>query len=1102
MPTYLNIGNHNAGSQNITFSQQEQSAYDTLRANVASNVAALNAARQFEVPGTPGYDLGHTYYVFSLAHETAPSPTTWTALRNARSDLMDWITASFPQAHQGLAVRALGVSDMPAYPQASPAQQAPDQSITPPDLSTAAGVQAVTVEQARQITAAQLRDMGDRVQYLSHEVLESLVPEQISGIRLSALTVDQLRIFSTSQLFRVTHAQITELNTRSASAPTLTPAEIDKDIAERTEKLQALLGSEIAALNVEAVPALMLERLNSTQLAGFIDRQMGAVTATQMNALRAERWPELGKNVTFLKADVYPLLSRDKVSGMSASQIAMFDKAGSVPTAGSTGHASALVSLSEDALRDLLASSGKAAALTPEVLSLLISHPTKKSLLLDSSVVTVTPASSGTPRTSQSILASIPSATISRLSALNIAAVGLNALTVNQCSALKANQLGELGAAAARAGTSDSTFADKLSGLGAEVSGLSPSFLGALTVTQANSFTDAQITALSVKVMHLSAGVLDAWFRDSSKASKITPSGIEGLIILNRPRFVNAAGGATAALTGLPTATIAGLSSGWLNTLGLKVLSNAQLGALTASQLSTLDRGAVTGMSGEQLRAVGGNIQHFSAAALGSLDIPQAQALSTTQINALNMKAVELFSDDVISAAFLNTEPRQESLTSGAAQYLLINKIVLLWEDNATQRGAEPARKNLLERFTIGQIDKLTKADLETLAGYQVKHLARLRPGPPEVLNFRPDQIPGVQLSALDRGYLEKMTLAQIGQITGPQIVAFSGDQISYLGTNITALTDVALGQLSVADAEKITRPQAEALRDQGRLGAVSAAVAAKFFERFGASFVPQDLNKRHPSWIEDSDITGLTPQTIASWSPQSIARLGARIGLLSLRAVAALTPAQMAEVELKWFSPRQLSELQPAQLQGLTQPKQVQGLSSRQFDSLRSKLVYLPDPIIPGIDVSVLSNGVFRRLAAAKTGAFSVDQIRSLSPDQIRMTGRAIANLSPQALAALTPEQVQKMSSDQVVALDGNLGHLTLEAFEALCSERRRVRSITARGAQSLSADHIAVAPLHLFTADALRPLTSAQLADVTPGQLLRLNASQRAILGLETST
>ena len=151
---------------------------------------------------------------------------------------------------------------------------------------------------------------------------------------------------------------------------------------------------------------------------------------------------------------------------------------------------------------------------------------------------------------------------------------------------------------------------------------------------------------------------------------------------------------------------------------------------------------------------------------------------------------------------------------------------------------------------------------------------------------------------------------------------------------------------------------------------------------------------------------------------------------------------------------------------------------------------------------MSVLSNGVFRRLAAAKTGAFSVDQIRSLSPDQIRMTGRAIANLSPQALAALTPEQVQKMSSDQVVALDGNLGHLTLEAFEALCSERRRVRSITARGAQSLSADHIAVAPLHLFTADALRPLTSAQLADVTPGQLLRLNASQRAILGLETST
>lgn len=163
MPIYPTIGNHNAGSQNITFSQQEQSAYDTLRANVESNAAALNAARQFEVPGTPGYDLGHTYYVFSLAHETAPSPTTWTALRNARSDLMDWITASFPQAHQGLAVRALGVSDMPDYPQASPAQRASDQNIAPPDLSTVAGVQAVTVQQARQITAEQLRGMGDRV---------------------------------------------------------------------------------------------------------------------------------------------------------------------------------------------------------------------------------------------------------------------------------------------------------------------------------------------------------------------------------------------------------------------------------------------------------------------------------------------------------------------------------------------------------------------------------------------------------------------------------------------------------------------------------------------------------------------------------------------------------------------------------------------------------------------------------------------------------------------------------------------------------------------------------------------------------------------------
>lgn len=1110
MPIYLSSGNSNTGSQHITFSEQEQSVYDTLLVRLASNATALSAARDLGVPGTPGYDLGHTYYIFSLAYEKAPSPTTWTALRNARNDLMDWITTSFPQAHQGLAVSALGVSDMPAYPVANPALPAFGQNITVPDLSTVAGVQAVTVQQAQQITAAQLRDIGDRVQYLRHDVLQSLLPAQMGGIKLSALSVDQLRIFSPFQLSGLTAAQITELipEIRTGGSQQLTADEIAGD-AQRTETLQALLGNDIAALNVQAVPALKLERLNSTQLDGFTSTQMGAVTATQMNALSAARWPELGRNVTFLKADVYPLLSRDKVSGMSASQIALFDQAGSVPTAGSRGHALALASLSADALRDLFADPGKAEAITPEVLSLLINHPTKKSLLLDSSVVTVNPASGSTARTSRSILASIPSETISRLSSQDIAAVGLTALTVNQCRALKANQLGELGAAAARAGTGDSNFADKLSGLGSEVSGLSPSFLGALTETQANSFTDAQITALGVKVMHLSAGVLDAWFRNSSKVSRITPLGIDALINANRARFVNAAGGATTALTGLSTATIAELSSDSINRLGLRVLTDAQLRALTESQLSTLNGEAVDGMSGPQLRALGENIKHLSAAALGSLDIPQAQALEVSQITALNMKAVEHFADDVISAAFLNSPARQQSLTSGATQYLLIKKLGLLWEDDITSgivrinltRAGGPARKNLLERFSLGQIDRLTKDDLATLEGYQVKHLARLRGGPPEVLNFKTDQIPGVKLSALDREHIEKMTVLQIGQITGPQVVAFSGDQISYFGTKITALTVVALGQLSVAHAEKITKEQVEALRDQGRLSAVSAGVAAKFLERFGPGIVSRDPNKTHLSWITDSDITGWTPETVASLKTENIVTLGARIRFLSPRAVAALTPAQMAEVELKWFTRAQLEALRPEQLAGLTQPKQIQGLTTRQFDFLRKKLLHLPDPLIAAIDLTVLGASLFRRLVEAKASALSVIQVRSLTSDQVSRMGRAIADLSPQALAALTPEQVQKMSSSQVAALDGKLGLLTLATFQALCSERRRVRNITASGAQSLTAQQIAVAPLHWFNADALSALSPQQLANATPGQLELLDASQRALLGLPKS-
>ncbi len=284
----------------------------------------------------------------------------------------------------------------------------------------------------------------------------------------------------------------------------------------------------------------------------------------------------------------------------------------------------------------------------------------------------------------------------------------------------------------------------------------------------------------------------------------------------------------------------------------------------------------------------------------------------------------------------------------------------------------------------------------------------------------------------------------------------------------------------------------------------MSAAFVKALGTKVDADFsklAPADM---HAAWLgdpgtfSDSRIQELSDKTMKSWGADQVAALGTRIRLLPATAFAALGPAQMASVKLDHMTDAQLSALTLDQLKGLTLPAQVQGMSTQQLDRLGTKLLSLPDSIIAGIDLTKPSERMFIRLAEGRAGGVTPEQVSALSADRVSLLRFAIADLSPKALGVLVPAQVQNLSSAQVRALDGKLGFLRTEAFETVCSNPRRVRNITVKGAQSLSPQHIAKAPLHGFTIDALKALTSAQLMSVTQAQRDELRPNQLAALRL----
>lgn len=497
-------------------------AWDQLLHDVKGNEQALKAARALQAPGPADPKGGTAAYTLSLRYQTLKMLFAQTgderdrqALLAAHQALTQWIQTEVPPDHQAQFQNALAVEPVPA-------------AATGLDLSRQSddALRALTVEEAKTLTAEGLRSLGSRVNLLSQEVLFSLSPLQMSGLQVSALSVDALRIFSPTHLSGLQASQIVDLSGGD-------PASV--------EKLQVLLGDDIAQLPLSAVPALRLESLRPSQLGGLTPEQMGQVSAAQMNDLTADRWPELGADVTFLKSDVYRDLSKDQVKKLSVTQVAQFGRE--------------LAFMSPDALRELLADRDKVAGLTTTALSALIAN--QKGLLVE-------PAHNN-------ILQAVPPQMIARLSARDIASLGLQALTTPQIQQLQQEQLAELTALHARdASGRDLVSADRFTALGPHALGLPASFLGALSVQQASGLKSSQIPALDTQVASLSSAVLNDWFTSATSYSQITAAGVSALLTVRPDLYLDATGAARAPLANMPPATVGALSASAINVLGFK----------------------------------------------------------------------------------------------------------------------------------------------------------------------------------------------------------------------------------------------------------------------------------------------------------------------------------------------------------------------------------------------------------------------------------------------------------------------------------------------------------------------------------------------------
>ncbi len=1188
--------------------------YTQLLSDLASNQAARTAAESLRVPGSAAYKLSYDYQVMKRLYAQTKSPDDLNTLGQARNALMAWITASFPAGSQTLAQRALGVEPLPVPLAQSLSIGAPPAGLVPApsDVTTVTDAQLkeMTAEQAKAWTSSNLQALADRVNLLSLDVLTSLSPDQMKGIKLSALNLDQLRVFSPTQLGGLQASQITELIGG--------PAIVATDVA--IEKLQTLLGSDIAALPLSAIPALKLQCLHQTQLEGLTKGQMGQVTAGQMNALAASRWPELGADVTGLKPEILKDLAADKVNGLSVTQVGLLG--------------AELANFQPDALSRLLSSAEKVEALSDAALSALIRR--RKDLL----VTVPVPGATG-----PTILQMVPPETISRVSATDIATLGLQPLTEAQCQKLKPEQLAELTALHARNSSNvDLVTSSQLRALGSAAAGLPASFLRNLSVTQAEGLKNqTSIQALDSQVASLSTAVLNAWFASNPAVHQhMTAAGVSALMVIRPDLYVNSSDGTgKTTRTALDSAKLVLLSPAAINSVGLnafspqqrqnqlkpeqfallsfatakdkisaqslkelgtkvsgfppdavrglpvdvaKTLTTAQItaldgkvaslpmaaltsllsvsanvGALTAAGVSALlardkdllfariggtDRvlthvrpEAIGGLSGDEIKSLGlkalteGQFDALTDTQLAALrpeDVrsssppedllskaridrlgrrvdclkeecfsvfskEQAEGLDGEQLEVLNFKVAAL-SATALTEVILCDAGKLRSVQSGATQLLLLNRLSMFYDLNA-----RPSR-NFLANLNDYHVQRLTAENFRTLTPV-VRHLARIS-STTGTLTFRTEVLPGVKLSELQDAHLRAMTDVQLGLVTAEQISAMTGAQVALWGTRITLLSDAALKALSARHANGVTQAQVDALFKAGKIPILNQ----EFVNGLGSK-LPQDLSTGDPlkmalSWLgdpsklADSGIEDLTAEEIAMWSAEQIAALGTRLQLVPVRVLEKLGPAQLARVQLRNMSDRQLIALTALQLSGLTQPTQVEGMTIRQLEKLGADILSLPDAVIAGIDLMMLNRLSLIRLANAKAGVFTVAQVGALTADRFRVIGKAIANLSNRALEALTGDQVRTLFPHQVQALDGKLGLLTPEAFGAICKDPRRVRNITVRGAESLRPDHLAVAPLHWFSLEALSVLTPAQLAEVTPAQLEKLSPQQRAAL------
>lgn len=1109
---------------------------DRLIAAITDNADTRRAIVDLQTQGTPAYNLSVRYQAMKMLYASTGLEVDRQALADAYNALKQWIRSTVSSSYASRLEAALDMEPVPTAMGSGPARSDP-----PIDLSsyTDAQLQNLTVQEAPRVTSRQLEALDDHVRFLSRDVLCSLSPDQMTGVKLSALSTTQLQDFSAWQLTQLKASQITELlgtvpgeaavrseklrsllgsdiwslNPEAVSALKLevlsleqlrdmTPRQLTRVVSsqitgligganvtatpEMINKLQTLLGDDIASLTPSAVTALKLEHLTDLQLGGFTNDQVANFQSGQLDGLSGARWSKLGIKFASVPSGLMLGLPATKVRLLDATQV--------------TALGSRVAEFSVDALKDLLKDDAKVAALTPAGVAALIA--TRREVLFSNPVTT---------DNTKTILHAVPAATIAQLAPTDIANLGLTSLTVNQCRGLKSNQLGLLPAPPVATVTPD-PIAERLTAMGDEVAGLSVTFISGMNTAQAGALTTRQLTALGANAAEIRTEFLESILSNANSGATalaaLTPAALDGIIAKKYSLLYATGTPATNRLTSLSDTQIQGLSLESVRSLGNQITHVFRTLPRNGTAIETIfEPHQIPGIKLSALTAVQLPAFSLSEAALFS---PGQVVDIASRINELNNDFAVLSKDAVIALVERNHSAvtaaqviayGEATKPDGQGKFLdlpqstfetLYKKTTLVTSSNVPV-----VSWNKLPPYALGRSDLVPDSAISsmTLANFNSLSADRRLALQPRfhllqstiLTSLQPSEVGAMKLSALDATRLAAFTSAQLGGFTRSQLAEFQPPANNNTETTrsdaSSKLGSLLSGRIELLNLDAVSGIPMDLLSQDLYSGMTSAQWAAftsnqiqsssgQFLPRIGSNITKlNDATLQAISAVQAQNITSDQFKALAEKNKLAklqrpavehlASRLTSEFGKLSLDAV---PPNMMADS--RWVSDDRIV--------AMTGPE-ASAMNSEHFFQMASRISLMPPALIGRLTSIQLARVQLSNMTVTQIGFIRSATIRDLPPTV------GIANLTPQKVQAFQ-QRIEYLPS------------ALLQSIPVSSFSRDQLKVVLGKLAGTISPVVMQAIPADLMPAFGrfVRDLRPETVAAVTPAQAGKFSANQ----------